>query len=263
MQHLCEVYVGMKQDFAKYDEKLNECLNGDFTYHGCKYTDFVQFPISHGYTLDDQYQLKPAPLGGTTGGCCREKLQLTEAQLAQSWLFFGLIRCVLSTGEPSMDESKSIIHVKDLTTPKYLSTEALPGALAEWQEYLKELHREKPEKAEMRCFQAIQMLLLAKRVVGANLVDEDEGETQRTQSDAAKDRRLRDLCYMILGETLSLALAQTMRLCGINVRGWHVDEEGWGPAFLRVAQDGREQLVRTLPRAVEDPARTQRDPCYT
>ncbi len=34
---------------------------------------------------------------------------------------------------------------------------------------------------------------------------------------------------MVLGETLSSALAYVMQSWNIRVRGWHVDVEGWGP----------------------------------
>ncbi|KAF5634654.1 hypothetical protein F52700_5847 [Fusarium sp. NRRL 52700] len=89
----------------------------------------------------------------------------------------------------------------------------------------------------MRFLEANQILELAKQVVLANLAESSPSmlvpqPTKRYEkgSRATELYDERNLCIMILGETLSAVLTKMMRACNVNLPGWELDDGGgWGP----------------------------------
>ncbi|KAF5716194.1 het domain-containing protein [Fusarium globosum] len=93
----------------------------------------------------------------------------------------------------------------------------------------------------MRFLEANQILELAKQVVLANLA---EGSPSMLVPEPMRRYEMgnwatelyeqRNLCLMILGETLSAVLTKMMRSCKINLPGWELDDGGgWGPHLHR------------------------------
>jgi hypothetical protein len=216
MQHLSNAYEELGPDAIRYRD-ISDCITrqGEAEGHGFQYHDFIRFPLQHGYEVDEKYRLS-ATLQNVR---CRihDGRSLDEDEFLQAWLFFGILRCVVRTEEPIMPVNTLIRE------GVRLNTGGLPDALEKWDNYIRGLARNSSHDAEMRCIEAMQMLTLARRVVIANLADGSY------PSNRENEREKRALCLMVLGETLSAALAHTMENCNINIRDWHLEQDGWGP----------------------------------
>jgi hypothetical protein len=93
-----------------------------------------------------------------------------------------------------------------------------------------EHHQADPDEALQRFISANQILELSKRIVIKNLA---EGRAQETVSKKLeKVPPALALCIMVLGETLSAVLIQSMKSCpGIMAESWQMDHAGgWGPS---------------------------------
>lgn len=220
MQHLSEVYDSLGPLPIPYDKDIKTCLD---TKHGHRYQDFVAFPAEHGYEIDREYRLlrigvshDPKFASGPGNLRCNKR-SLNEHQFLQAWLFFGIIRCVVR------NEKQLIENIELQEDEERLNTKRLRDALNDWSKYLLQLAGKRRNEAEMRCIEAVQMLTLARRVIIANLSD---GKQRKEKNER---QELLSLCLMVLGETLSAALALTMERCEIDIRGWHLDADGWGP----------------------------------
>jgi hypothetical protein len=213
MQHLSRAYENLSPDAVGY-RNINGCLDSP---HGFSYQDFINFPATHGYDIDETYHLVPKSEQGNHT-LCNQRFR-DDDQFLQAWLFFGLLRCVVRTDEPVLEDQYSLIadNIR-------LDTKNLHLALTEWSQYLKELQQRSRNEAGMRCIEAVEMLTLARRVVIANLAEENNFSHP---SDDARDQH--SMCLMILGETLSATLSHIMTGCKIDIRGWQLDEDGWGP----------------------------------
>lgn len=264
MQHLRRTYKHIATHRVNYSEALNQCLNKSSLeherparYHGYEYCEFIKFPEAHGFSINNRFKLERygkalgnlasaavndmcwLPYGNSDQHPDETDLEAMEMdQFLQAWLFFGLLRCVLRDEKPLLPRPS-----EDLTEGeaphRQLCTDDLPEALKRWQDYLRQLHQRAPEDAELRCIQAIQMLGLAKRVVVTNLSEQSRSDSQSASDvessggDSEGNSHEQSLCLMVLGETLCASLAQIMKLCGMKIRGWEVDEHGWGrPALV-------------------------------
>ncbi|KAK4220975.1 hypothetical protein QBC38DRAFT_505288 [Podospora fimiseda] len=269
MDHLRDSFVNISTDDVDYFHSLNECLERgssldphavdyrDHSWllcHGPEYRNFIGFPKAHGIVIDNQYKIvRYGDLKNELprGDCCwlpnsssanssllaagSSKRSMTPDEFLQAWLFFGLIRCVVrhEDGVPILSYRELWMDADDKRR-RQLSTKHLPKALKTWQDALAKLYRNHPEKAELRCIQAIQMLSLAKRVVTTNLSEGSVGlglpEFALQNPDPQFHQR--SLCLMILGETLCAALTQIMNHCNIKIADWEMDQEGWGRPVL-------------------------------
>uniref|UniRef100_A0A0D2Y320 Heterokaryon incompatibility domain-containing protein n=1 Tax=Fusarium oxysporum (strain Fo5176) TaxID=660025 RepID=A0A0D2Y320_FUSOF len=223
MQHLRHVYDSkwLRTVTVGYFDTLNHCCT---TKQLWTYDNFVSFPKKHGYRIDENYRLHPS---GKRTSC----VILDRPAFDQAWLFFQLIYCVVrKQEEPFLDYEKLVSDGK-------LDTSTLPGALNEWHKHMHDLHKRDPGAAIMRFLEANQILELAKQVVLANLAENSPfmlvpQHTKRYEKGnrANELSEERNLCIMILGETLSAVLTRMMRTCKVNLPGWELDDGGgWGP----------------------------------
>lgn len=159
-------------------------------------------------------------------------------QFFQAWLFFGLLNCVVRLGgEPILKATKLVTEDDDFTS---LDTSELKAALDDWHHHLRTIHEKTPDVVVMRCIEAAQVLRFAKRVVKANF-SSFHGPATAIPSTAPPDTGIRELCLMVLGETLSDALDHIMRNWKVEINGWRVDCGGWGPSryvFETMASQG-------------------------
>jgi hypothetical protein len=229
MQHLNEVYASdwMKIVRVGYFEALDDCCS---TSHlNWTYDSFVRFPKKHGFHIDGKHILHES---GKLSSCAK----LERPALLQAWLFFRLIYCVVRN-----DERPFLDH-ESLVSEGQLDTTHLPSALNEWDSHMRELYQADQRAAIMRLLEANQILELAKQVVLANLAEgspsipgTQPGTSEnirrngnRTQAVELADKR--NLCIMVLGETLSAVLTRLIRTCNVKLPGWELDDGGgWGP----------------------------------
>ncbi|RKL37290.1 hypothetical protein BFJ72_g7946 [Fusarium proliferatum] len=223
MQHLRHVYDSkwLRTVTVGYFDTLEHCCT---TKHPWTYDNFVSFPKQHGYWIDENYRVCQS---GKKSSCAI----LDRPAFDQAWLFFQLIYCVVRN-----QEEPFLAHQKLVSEGK-LDTTKLPGALNKWDKHMQHLHKTDPGAAVMRFLEANQILELAKQVVLANLAENSPSmlvpqPTKRYEKGnrATELYDERNLCIMILGETLSAVLTKMMRACNINLPGWELDDGGgWGP----------------------------------
>ncbi|EWG49979.1 hypothetical protein FVEG_09320 [Fusarium verticillioides 7600] len=224
MQHLKEIYdtKWLTTFTVGYFDTLDHCSS---TKHSWTYDNFVSFPKQHGYWVDENYRVHQS---GKKSSC----RFLDRPALDQAWLFFQLIYCVVrDQEEPFLAHEKLVFEGK-------LDTKELPHALNQWDKHMRELHEKDPGAAVMRFLEANQILELAKQVVLANLAEGSPSmlvpqpiKRFKQGNWATELYEQRNLCLMILGETLSAVLTRIMRTCKINLPGWELDDGGgWGPS---------------------------------
>ncbi|KAH7244422.1 uncharacterized protein BKA55DRAFT_573882 [Fusarium redolens] len=224
MQHLRHVYDSkwLRTVTVGYFDTLDNCCS---TKHlNWTYDNFVSFPKQHGYRIDENYRLQES---GQLSSC----IDLERPALDQAWLFFQLIYCVVR------NEKQPFLARNKLVSEGKLDTTKLPGALNKWHDHMQDLHKKDPGAAIMRFLEANQILELAKQVVLANLAESSPSmlvpqpaKRYERGSRATELSDERNLCIMILGETVSAVLTRMMRTCNVNLPGWELDDGGgWGP----------------------------------
>lgn len=229
MEHLRDHYGSFETTIQCAISMNENCCVGsedDFFGHKHGYDDFLNsflnFPARHGWTVDPStYHLQLAKTQSSDGGFIPKKGE----EFIQSWLFFCLITCIVRTDKP-------LLKFKDLTTKpgkqyrtviRYLHTQELKTALAQWHQWAKE----NPQESRLRLIQSDLVLELGRQVVRANLA---EGAERTTDLGVSLET---SLAIMLLGELLSAAKLEIMESTGAKVRGWHEDDnEGWGNSEL-------------------------------
>lgn len=235
MEHLRTTYSGIAvaELSIDYDHTIDNCHDK----HSNTFNDFVHFPRKHGWVLNEGYKLCSL---GTRSGARFECKHLDQSTLLQAWIFFQLARSFFSiTPTTAVDRA-------DLITEERLSTTYLSRDLGNWHDEMVKLNRSDSGRAAVEFARVNQLLELARRVVIENLAERppelretDSPEYVAATNSAAesndyggsqKAEDAQDLCLMVFGETLSAALAQTMKACNVKLTGWQSDEEeGWGP----------------------------------
>ncbi|KAM0419996.1 hypothetical protein ACHAPD_003564, partial [Fusarium lateritium] len=226
MQHLGDVYQGdwMKYVRVGYFEALDDCCS--IKRFNWTYESFVSFPKQHGYRIDGNHRLHES-------GLPRSCTELERPAFMQAWLFFMLIHCVVR------DDKNPFLDRKALVDKRQLNTKDLPKALNDWSSHMIKLYQTDARAATMRILEANQILELAKQVVLANLAETPPlthsattGNTRRNgnRSLAVQPIDQRNICIMILGETLSAVLTRLIKKCNVKLSGWELDDGGgWGP----------------------------------
>lgn len=184
--------------------------------HGPGYVEFINFPAEHGWGVNETtYEATPLEVKD-------HRFVMKQEEFFQSWLFFTLLNCVVRNGNP-------VLSYQDLTQDGpvpgkgiKITTENLDNALEAWYTY----EHQNRGSAKRRLIQADLILEYARRIVRANLAEDDkkratEATTQVHDSVA--------LAIMVLGETLAAAKRKIVLSIGVAIRGWQGDEkDGWG-----------------------------------
>ena len=215
MQHLKEYGINADDDHLQVSIKFAwaKCCPGPDRQirngHQSSFNDFKRFPYRHGWTVLDDFTLQQSEERDMPVDPYKPSEPLSMNNLVQSWLFFGLINCVVQNGEP-------LIKPQQLNRDGVVDTKDLPAALEMWFDH----ERKHPRAAKLRLIQAEFCLELARQVVQANLVRPSNNGVDPLVA----------LSIMVLGETLSAVKEQITEGLGAKVNGWHrEDGEGWGP----------------------------------
>ncbi|KAK6215438.1 hypothetical protein QIS74_08457 [Colletotrichum tabaci] len=235
MEHLRTTYSGIAgaELGIDYDHTIDNCHEK----HGNTFNDFVHFPRKHGWVLEEGYKLSYL---GSGSGARFECKHLDRSTLLQAWIFFQLARSFFSISPTTA------VDRADLITEKRLSTRKLSRAVSNWHYEMVKVNTSDPGRAAIEFARVNQLLELARQVVIKNLAEKPSelGETDSPEyvtatnsaaesndyGDSQRAEDTQDLCLMVFGETLSAALAQTMKACNVKLTGWQSDEEeGWGP----------------------------------
>ncbi|KAK7965864.1 uncharacterized protein PG986_000141 [Apiospora aurea] len=214
MEHLRSAYEDISLKTAPYHQGLDGCLHQDSNLlsHGHSYQDFIHFPSHHGYIINENHTIQEAAQTG-----CQALHRPTRYQFLQAWLYFALLRCVVRGDAPLLDNEEYISNDR-----LRLDTGELPNTLKQWEGYMRDLSVRDLDRAVTRCLEANQILVLARRIVTTELAS-NKGPRN------GDSEELQDLCFMILGETLSSTLIHIMKVCGIALPGWQIEDGGWGP----------------------------------